>query len=443
MRGLFHGGIEPAGKKQLTSGREPQTVFRPKQVILPMRQHIGTACKPLVKLGDHVELGQKIGDGEGLCVPVHASVSGRVAVVEERPHPGGGMGLAVVIHNDGQDRPVKRRETRRETGRDYERLLKTEILRRIREGGIVGMGGAAFPTSVKAQLSEDLGSIDTLIINACECEPYITADAMLLQMYPQQVLRGAMILADVLDPLYIVVAVEDNKKEAIQSLKQALKDYPQIHLEVLPARYPQGGEKQLILAVSGFEMPSGRLAKEFGFGVFNAATCAAVCKAVDEEIPLVRRIITVTGEGINHPQNMIVPIGTPVSELIEAAGGLKASAGKVILGGPMMGVAQSTLEVPVVKGTNAVLCLAEDGAVNDSHGERLCIHCGLCVQVCPMQLQPLYLYLAGKNECREELKSFCVMDCIECGCCAYICPGKIPLVQWIRKGKQTLRGEKP
>jgi len=437
MRGLFHGGIEPKGKKDLTEGREPQAVFQPKQVILPLRQHIGVACEPLVQVGDMVALGQKIGDGEGLCVPVHASVSGRVVALEMRPHPGGGEGMAVVIENDGLDTPVRRPGENSVNGE----LTREEMLRRIREGGVVGMGGAAFPTSVKAQLPEERGAIDTLIINACECEPYITADDMLLTLYPQRVLRGAMILADLLDPLYIAVAVEDNKTKAIRSLKKALKDYPQIHLEILPTRYPQGGEKQLILAISGFEIPSGRLSRELGYGVFNAATAAAICKAVEEEIPLVRRILTVTGEGINHPQNMIVPIGTPVSELIEAAGGLKNSAGKVILGGPMMGLAQSTLEVPVVKGTNAVLCLAEEPETTESTLKDLCIHCGFCVQVCPMRLQPLYLYQGSRLGERQRVKEFFALDCIECGCCAYICPGKIPLVQWIRKGKQLLREE--
>lgn len=438
MRRLFHGGIEPAGKKELTQGREPQTVFQPKQVIIPLRQHIGAPCKPLVNVGETVALGQKIGDGEGLCVPIHASVSGRVVAVEPRPHPGGGEEMAIVIENDGLNTPVTISSKKEET----KNLPKSEILRRIREGGVVGMGGAAFPTSVKAQFPEDNGSIDTLIINACECEPYVTADDMLLTLYPERVLKGTMILVDLLEPLYVAVAVEENKQGAIRSLEEALKQYPQIHPEILPTRYPQGGEKQLVLAVSGFEIPSGRLSKDMGVGVFNAATCAAICNAVTEEIPLVRRMIAVTGEGINHPQNMIVPIGTPVSELIQAAGGLKASTGKVILGGPMMGMAQTTLDVPVVKGTNAVLCLSEETGDETTELEELCIHCGFCVQVCPMQLLPLYLYQAGQNGDRETMEEFSIRDCIECGCCAYICPGKIPLVHWIRKGKQRMREEK-
>jgi len=438
MRGLFHGGIEPAGKKDLSLGREPQGVFQPKQVIVPLRQHIGTPCEPLVQVGETVTLGQKIGDGKGLCVPVHASVSGRVVAVEGRPHPGGGTVAAVVIENDGLDTPEHRTRPVTSVGE----LTKEEILRRIREGGVVGMGGAAFPTSVKAQLPEQGGSMDTLIINACECEPYITADDMLLTLYPDRVLKGAMILAELLEPLYIAVAVEDNKREAIRALRKALREYPQIHLEILPTRYPQGGEKQLILATSGLEIPSGQLSKELGFGVFNAATAAAICKAVLEEIPLVRRIVTVTGEGILRPQNMIVPIGTPVSELLEAAGGLKASASKVILGGPMMGMAQTTLEVPVVKGTNAVLCLAEEAQQGGSQLNELCIHCGFCVQVCPMQLQPLYLYQAAMIEETGMMAAFSLLDCIECGCCSYICPGQIPLVQWIRRGKQLIREAK-
>ncbi len=426
---LFHGGIHPAGRKELTASAEPDGVLKPGQVIIPLRQHIGKECEPLVAEGDIVRLGQKIGDGEGLCVPVHASVSGRVIAVEPRPHPGGGMVKAVVIENDGLDTPVEKK--RRMEGRPD----REEVLRRIREAGVVGMGGAAFSTGVKADV--EAGHIDTMIINGCECEPYITADDALLTMYPEQVLKGIMILADLLEPLYIVIAVEDNKKMAIRTLQKTLKDYPQIHLQILPTRYPQGSEKHLIYALTEKEVPSGKLPKDVGCGVFNAATCAAVYKAVAEEIPLVRRIVTVTGEGINRPQNMIVPIGTPVRELIEAAGGLKQSARRVICGGPMMGKAQDNLDVPVVKGTNAVLCLTDD--VLERNEGTICIHCGRCAEVCPMHLQPLYLYQGEEDGQADMLTRFFVMDCIECGCCSYICPSEIPLVKKIRDGKQRIR----
>ena len=429
MKGYFSGGIHPADRKELTSGKDVTAVIRPSQVIIPLRQHIGAPCEPLVKVGDQVKLGQKIGDGQGMAVPVHASVSGRVVNIEERSHPGGGQVLSVVIENDGWDTPISMEDIK-----PWKEQSNKELIRRIREGGVVGMGGAAFPTEIKLDVGE--GEIHTLIINGCECEPYITADDAMLTMYPEQVLEGAMILAKILDPLQIVLAVEDNKTAAIAALRAALPQYPDIHLEVLPTRYPQGAEKLLIWSILGLEVPSGGRTKDVGTAVFNAATCGAVSKAV-RGIPLVRRLVTVTGEGIKKPGNMIAPIGTPVSVLLEEAGGRKKTAGRVICGGPMMGRAQEDLEVPIVKGTNGVLCL---GKSSEELGTgRICIHCGFCVQACPMHLQPLYLYEASIMGDREGLERLSLMDCIECGCCSYTCPGRLPLVGAFREGKQMLR----
>ena len=429
MKKGFSGGIHPAGKKELTGRECPQASLNPELVVIPLRQHIGRECEPLVKVGDAVGRNQKIGDGSGMCIPVHASVSGRVTAIEQRPHPGGGTGLCVVIQNDRQKWEAGELSAHNRP----ELLSRKEILTIIREAGIVGMGGAAFPTEIKADIEE--GIIDTVIVNACECEPYITADDLLLWGYGAEVLGGLTILGRILGAGRLVVAVEDNKQETIESLRRKLPEA--VELTVLPTRYPQGAEKLLIRSVTGREVPSGALSREVGCAVFNAATCAAVFAAVVRGRPLTHRIVTVTGEGVASPKNMIVPIGMLLSDVIREAGGMKGNVVKVVCGGPMMGRAQETLDVPVVKGTNAVLCLTKGIAVEEAGG--ICIRCGKCVEACPVNLQPLYLYRYGTRGDVERLERYHVADCIECGCCAYSCPGKLPIADRIRQGKQKRR----
>ncbi len=433
MRHLFFGGIHPQGRKELSRRGIPTPAPIPAQVVIPMQQHIGAPGIPLVKPGDTVRLGQKIGDGNGLCVPVHASVSGTVLAVEPRIHPGGTKVLSVVIENDYQDTPAAEIEPHL----DPTTLSPNELLAIIREAGIVGMGGATFPTDVKA--SSGIGQVDTLIANACECEPYITADDALLCTYPEQVLRGMRLLISMLKPNRAVLAVEDNKVEAIEILKKQLEGFPELELKVLPTRYPQGAEKQLIQAITSRQVPPGGLPKDVGCAVFNAATFASVYKAVYEGEPVTRRIVTVTGEGVREPKNLIVRIGTPFSEVVAAAGGLTDDAWKVLSGGPLMGVAQGELDVPVLKGTNAVLCLS---AAQNGEGEHpQCIRCAKCVAVCPMRLQPLYLHRYEATGNLAALKRLNLVDCIECGSCAYVCPGKLPLVERFRAGKCALKEE--
>lgn len=432
MRKLFFGGIHPSDKKNLTSDQGVTRISDPEYVVIPMRQHIGAPCSPLVKVGDPVLEGQKIGDGEGLCVPVHASVSGTVTAIEERPHMSGTKMLSVVIQNDGEHRTC---EDALLTEEELDKLTAHSLFQIIREAGIVGMGGATFPTDVKAVSS--LEKIDTLLINACECEPYITADDMLMRRWPERVFGGIEILAKALQPKHIVIAVEENKPEAIAALRSHESRRKEAEIRVLPTRYPQGAEKQLIKTVTGREVPPGKLPVEVSCAVFNVSTAAAVYRAVALGRPLTRRIVTVTGESIRRPQNFIVPIGTPFSHLIEQAGGLKEDAGRVIAGGPMMGFAQSTLEVPVTKGSGCVLCLPAAETVKHPS----CIRCGACVEACPMHLQPLYLYRYQKAGDLSALKKLNLMDCVECGCCAYVCPGKLPLVEQIRAGKRAIREE--
>ncbi len=431
MNKLFFGGIHPKYNKEMSTGVTDFRVVLPKQVVIPMVQHIGAPCAPLVQVGDRVLRGQKIGDGQGLCVPVHASVSGTVAAIEERPHPNGRMVLSVVIENDFKDEAVPARIPETDiAGMDIDTILHT-----IREAGIVGMGGAAFPGNIKALSA--MGHVDTLIANACECEPYITADDSLLRTDPEHVLQGMQIMRRVLNPERAVLAVEDNKAEAITKLQALMPGYPGVELKVLPTRYPQGAEKQLIQSVTGREVSPGQLPVSVGCAVFNVSTYAAIYRAVCLGIPLTQRIVTVSGETVNHPQNFIVRIGTPFHDLIAEAGGLRDETERVISGGPMMGTAQSDLSVPVVKATNSILCLPHD--LNGAAENPVCLRCGKCVGVCPMRLQPLYMYRYAKCENVAELERLNLLDCMECGSCAFTCPGKLPLVESFRKGKALVR----
>ncbi len=428
----FFGGIHPKENKHYAEAAAVQEFPAPDLLVIPMSQHIGAPCKPLVKKGDAVTVGQKIGDNEGLCVPVHAPVSGTVKAVEPRPHTNGTTVMSVVIENDHLDTLCPDIAPRTQEAVDA--LSGEELMAIIHDAGIVGMGGATFPTHVK--LSSGLGKVDTIIVNVSECEPYIVADDRLCQEFPKEMILGLKIIMKVLGLNCAHIAMENNKPAAAKALQWELDPKDGIVLDILPAKYPQGAEKQLIKAVTNREVPSGGLPAAVGCAVFNAATCKAIHDAVYLGMPLIRRIVTVSGDVVMEPKNLIVPVGTPFQLLLDAVG-QRENPYKVLSGGPMMGAALYDLSAPVIKGTNAVTVL---GAANRFCVEDpQCIRCGKCMDACPMKLMPLMMYQAYQNGDAGEMAAINTMDCIECGCCAYTCPAGIPLVHSFRTAKQHIR----
>ena len=428
----FFGGVHPKENKWYACDKEIQVFPEPDIVVIPMSQHIGAPCKPLVKKGDLVTVGQKIGDNQGLCVPVHASVSGKVKAVEMRAHTSGTTMMSVVIENDHLDTLCE--DCKPRTQAEVDALSAEELINIIHEGGIVGMGGATFPTHVK--LSGGIGKVDTVIVNAGECEPFITADDRLCREMPEKLISGLKIIMRILGLKEGHIGIEDNKPEAVKALKANLEAADGITVDVLPAKYPQGAEKQLIYAVTGREVPSGGLPAAVGCAVFNAATCKAIHDVVYDGMPLIKRIVTVSGDILMEPKNLLVPIGTAFNDLIDACGHSE-NPYKVLSGGPMMGVAQYDLSVPTIKGVNAITVLGKKNEY--AVDEPQCLRCGKCIDACPMKLMPVLMYKALQSNDVEEMKANNMMDCIECGSCAYTCPASVPLVLGFRVGKQIIR----
>ena len=430
----FFGGVHPKENKWYACDQETKEFPAPDLVVIPMAQHIGAPCKPLVKKGDLVTVGQKIGDNQGLCVPVHASVSGKVKAVEMRPHTSGTTVMSVVIENDHQNTLCE--DIKPRTQEEVDALTPAELCDIIHEGGIVGMGGATFPTHVK--LSGGIGKVDTVIVNAGECEPYITSDDRLCREQPEKLISGLKLIMKIFGLSEGHIGIEDNKPEAVSALQAHLCREDGITIDVLPAKYPQGAEKQLIYAVTGREVPSGGLPAAVGCAVFNAATCKAIHDVVYDGMPLIKRIVTVSGDILMEPKNLLVPIGTSFSDLIDACGHSEYPY-KVLSGGPMMGVAQYDLNVPTIKGVNAITVLGRKNAfaVEDVR----CLRCGKCIDACPMKLMPVLMYKSIQDNDVELMKSLNVMDCIECGSCAYTCPASVPLVLGFRVAKQVIRNQ--
>ena len=432
MAQAFFGGVHPHDMKAATNEKAIEKLPAPAEVVIPMSMHFGAPCTPLVKAGDHVKVGQKIGEFRGLGAPIHASVSGTVKVVEPRPYSMGGNMMSVVIENDFQDALSEEVQAPADPGA----LSVEEMIEAVKNAGIVGMGGATFPTHVK--ISGGIGQVHTVIINGAECEPYITGDHRTMLERPEEIIGGATYLAKMFGVDKVVIGVEDNKQNGIDAMRKVIaeKNAPVV-VEPLRCRYPQGGEKQLCQAITGKQVPPGGLPSNIGCAVFNINTTCAIYRAITQGMPVVHKIVTVSGSGVVEPKNVECPIGTPVSCLFDFCGGLKEGTYKLIAGGPMMGMAQYTADIPVGKGTGAMLafCENEDQTVENPQ----CIRCGKCVAACPMHLEPLFMYQYASKGMVDELNDAHIMDCMECGACAYACPARMHLTHMFKTGKQLVK----
>lgn len=426
----FKGGVHPYDGKSLTKDSPAEPCLPRGEMVYPLSQHIGAPAAPVVQKGDHVKRGQKIGEAGGfVSAPVHSSVSGTVKGLEMRLGATGTMANSIIIENDG-----KYEETEFVPAR-LEKLTKEEILKRIQDGGVVGMGGAGFPTHVK--LSPKMPEkIEYVLVNGAECEPYLTSNHRKMLDEPGEIIEGLRIMLTLFENAKGYICIEDNKPDCILKMKELVKDIPRMEVKELLTKYPQGGERTLIYATTGREINSSMLPADVGCVVDNVDTVAAIYRAVILGEPVMDKVITVTGDGIRTPKNFRVYTGTDLAEVVEAAGGLKEGVSKVIAGGPMMGFAMYDLHVPCTKTTSACLCLEEDPV--SKARQTACINCGRCVSVCPGGVIPARLATFAEHGDMENFQKFDGMECCECGCCSYICPAKRPLTQSIKSMRKMV-----
>ncbi|MBR6530060.1 MAG: electron transport complex subunit RsxC [Clostridia bacterium] len=434
MAYTFKGGVHP-GEHKLTERSAITNFPAPAHLCIPLQQHIGAPAKALVSVGDKVCVGTVLGDTpDALCVPVHSPVSGTVTAISARVDAMGRKVEHVEIDNDFE-------RTRDNAVEPFTKPIleasAEELIELIRRAGICGMGGAGFPTYAKLKSALN-ANVDKLIINACECEPYLTADHRLLLEDPAAVIGGIKIVMRILDLGDATIAIEDNKRDAALLLRQTIQD-ELIRVHLLKTKYPQGDERQIIYAITSRQIPAGKLPSDVGAVVLNAATCAAIYSALVTGMPLIDRIVTVTGDCVQHPMNLRVPFGTSFADLFEYCGGFTAEPDKIVTGGPMMGSARFDADGVVTKTTSGLLALKQ---VKDRENGT-CIHCGKCAEVCPMYLSPLYFAAYAKVGEYTRALEFDVMSCVECGACAHICPGAVPLVQYIRTAKTYIREHSP
>lgn len=426
----FKGGVHPYDGKSLTKDSPAESCLPRGEMVYPLSQHIGAPAAPVVQKGDYVKRGQKIGEAGGfVSAPVHSSVSGTVKGMEMRLGATGTMANSIIIENDG-----KYEETEFVPAR-LEELTKEEILKRIQNGGVVGMGGAGFPTHVK--LSPKMPEkIEYVLVNGAECEPYLTSNHRKMLDEPEEIIEGLRIMLTLFENAKGYICIEDNKPDCILKMKELVKDIPRMEVKELLTKYPQGGERTLIYATTGREINSSMLPADVGCVVDNVDTVAAIYRAVILGEPVMDKVITVTGDGIRTPKNFRVYTGTDLAEVVEAAGGLKEGVSKVIAGGPMMGFAMYDLHVPCTKTTSACLCLKEDPV--SKARQTACINCGRCVSVCPGGVIPARLATFAEHGDMENFQKFDGMECCECGCCSYICPAKRPLTQSIKSMRKMV-----
>jgi electron transport complex protein RnfC len=432
----FKQGVHPRYFKELSSNESIQKIPLPQKVIIPLSQHTGAPCQPLVKRKDKVERGQKIGEADSfITAPIHSSITGTVKSIDKKVHPIVGSFNAVVIERDEKS---ESKEWEKGTI-DLENLDPDEVKKKVREGGIVGLGGAAFPTSVKLSPPKEK-PIDTIILNGCECEPYLTADHRIMLEYPDVCILGLKIIMKTVGASKGIIGIEANKKDAYKLFKEKTDKENDISIELLEVKYPEGAEKMLIKALLSREVPAGGLPMDVGVVVQNVGTAVSIVEMIRDGKPLIERVVTVTGNGVKNPGNFMIPIGTSFGDVIKAAGGFTGNSAKVIMGGPLMGIVQTDMDVPVVKGTSGILVLTDDET--DLREELNCIRCGRCVDHCPMYLVPTEFVKFSKGEEWEKLDRYHINDCMECGSCAFVCPSKIPIVQYIKLGKLALRNLK-
>ena len=428
----FRGGIHPYEGKELSKDHPIEKYLPKGDLVYPLSQHIGAPSVPCVKKGDTVLAGQKIADAGGfVSVPLHASVSGTVKGIEKRLNATGSMVDCIVIENDQQYQETEFQEAR------LEDLTKEEILNRIKEGGVVGMGGAGFPTHVKLA-PKDPSKIEYILVNGAECEPYITSDYRRMIEEPEKVVKGLQVILTLFDSAKGYICIEDNKPDCIAKMKELVKDIDRIEVKEMMTKYPQGGERTLIYAATGREINSSMLPADVGCVVDNVETVISVYKAVILGRPVNSRVVTVTGDGIKEPKNLLVLAGTDMSELVDAAGGLKGKIAKAISGGPMMGFALYDLHVPCTKTTSAFLFLEHDAVSEAQEIQAACINCGRCVSVCPGHVLPARLAKLAERGDMAGFEALDGMECCECGCCSYICPAKRPLTQSIKSMRKMV-----
>lgn len=434
----FHGGIHPPQNKKQSTRSPIRPAPVPAILTIPIQQHIGAPAKPCVKPGDYVYKGQMIAKAQGrISVSIHASSSGTVTEISPKavPHPSGLDAPCISIRTDGKDEWIKHQGLE-----DYRDIPKQTLIDYIRNHGIAGMGGAGFPTDVKLHLGDD-HIVNTLIINAAECEPYITADDMLMRERAEQIVGGIEIINYLLNPTHILIGIEDNKAHAIRVLEEALRDTKlNIDIVVVPTKYPSGGEKQLVRLLTGVEVPSGRIPADVGIVCQNIGTTAAINQAVLHGIPLISRIVTVTGGAVSKPQNLEVLIGTPINTLLNTANINQDKLSRLVMGGPMMGFTIEDDAIPIIKTSNCIIAATKE-EMPPAPPAQACIRCGLCEQACPAELLPQQLFWFSKSREFDKAKHHNLFDCIECGACSYVCPSNIPLVQYYRFAKTEIRAE--